>query len=36
MYTFCCFWVPIEDVRLIKNQQAWVERARPLLAAREA
>jgi ADP-ribose pyrophosphatase YjhB (NUDIX family) len=36
MYTFRCFWVPIEDVRLIKNQQAWVERARPLLAAREA
>jgi hypothetical protein len=35
-YTFRCFWVPLHDAGLISLQQAWVDRALPLLAAREA
>ncbi len=36
LYTFRCFWVPLHDAGLISFQQAWVDRALPLLAAREA
>jgi 8-oxo-dGTP pyrophosphatase MutT (NUDIX family) len=36
MYTFRCRWVPFHDTGLIPMQQAWIDRARPLLTAREA
>jgi 8-oxo-dGTP pyrophosphatase MutT (NUDIX family) len=36
IYTFRCFWVPLRDAGLVSLQQAWVDRAMPLLVAREA
>ena len=36
VHTFRCFWAPLHDAGVISLQQAWVDRALELLAAREA
>jgi ADP-ribose pyrophosphatase YjhB (NUDIX family) len=36
MYTFRCSWAPLDDPGLVSMQQMWVDRALPLLTAREA
>ena len=36
MYTFRCYWVPLQRAGLVSVQQSWVDRAARLLAAREA